>query len=179
MTYNRDLKDYVVIRPRKFTKEFCQDLIARAESQTWVSHWWDTDASWDQSRNPCGQDITDLDVLEELTAVIKPTVTALAVQNNTEVNTLVKWRIQRYQPGQCLARHTDRHLAEGHTGIPAFSLVVALNDNFRGGDFQFWSTWSPRLEQGSLMVFPSNFLFPHEVTEINEGVRYSLVAWAF
>jgi predicted 2-oxoglutarate/Fe(II)-dependent dioxygenase YbiX len=30
----------------------------------------------------------------------------------------------------------------------------------------------------SVIIWPSNFLFPHCVEPIQEGVRYSIVAWA-
>jgi predicted 2-oxoglutarate/Fe(II)-dependent dioxygenase YbiX len=31
---------------------------------------------------------------------------------------------------------------------------------------------------GKLVVWPSNFLFPHSVEPVSEGIRYSVVAWA-
>jgi predicted 2-oxoglutarate/Fe(II)-dependent dioxygenase YbiX len=32
---------------------------------------------------------------------------------------------------------------------------------------------------GDILLFPSNFMFPHEVKEITKGIRYSFVSWAF
>jgi predicted 2-oxoglutarate/Fe(II)-dependent dioxygenase YbiX len=31
---------------------------------------------------------------------------------------------------------------------------------------------------GSLIIWPSNFLYPHCVKPVTKGTRYSIVAWA-
>ena len=36
-----------------------------------------------------------------------------------------------------------------------------------------------RLKTGDILLFPSNFMYPHEVKEVTKGVRYSFVRWAF
>ena len=37
----------------------------------------------------------------------------------------------------------------------------------------------PTLEKkkGSAVVFPSNFMFPHEVQKVTSGNRYSIMTW--
>ena len=35
------------------------------------------------------------------------------------------------------------------------------------------------LKTGDICIFPSCFLYPHEVTELKKGTRYSFVSWAF
>lgn len=61
------------------------------------------------------------------------------------------------------------------------SVVVQLSDpdTYKGGDFEFSESQSPNKDelrmQGSILVFPSYLV--HRVTEITEGVRYSLVSW--
>ena len=30
---------------------------------------------------------------------------------------------------------------------------------------------------GSCVVFPSNFMYPHEVKEVTKGTRYSVMTW--
>tara|TARA_B100001175_G_scaffold86304_1_gene72525 strand:+ start:561 stop:716 length:156 start_codon:yes stop_codon:yes gene_type:complete len=32
-------------------------------------------------------------------------------------------------------------------------------------------------KKGSAIVFPSNFMFPHEVKKVISGDRYSVMAW--
>ena len=35
------------------------------------------------------------------------------------------------------------------------------------------------LKQGSVLIFPSNFMYPHEVESITKGSRYSFVSWVW
>ena len=30
---------------------------------------------------------------------------------------------------------------------------------------------------GDALIFPSNFLFPHQVNQITRGTRYALIGW--
>ena len=60
------------------------------------------------------------------------------------------------------------------------SATVLLNDDFEGGDFEFFTGLDnkplvPKLKKGSIVVFPS-FMY-HRVAPVTKGVRNSLVAW--
>lgn len=61
------------------------------------------------------------------------------------------------------------------------SVVIQLSDpkDYEGGRFEFSEVQSPRYDlwalQGSILIFPS--YIQHRVTEVTEGVRYSLVSW--
>ena len=35
------------------------------------------------------------------------------------------------------------------------------------------------LEVGDLLIFPSNFLYPHKVNMVTEGTRHSFVSWVW
>jgi predicted 2-oxoglutarate/Fe(II)-dependent dioxygenase YbiX len=64
-------------------------------------------------------------------------------------------------------------------GIPILSVVGSLNDNYKGGEFVMFEDTHIPLTAGSVMVFPSVFLYPHRVQAVTEGIRYSLVSWAW
>jgi len=34
-----------------------------------------------------------------------------------------------------------------------------------------------KLSKGSIVFFPSNFMYPHSIEPITKGTRYSIVAW--
>jgi predicted 2-oxoglutarate/Fe(II)-dependent dioxygenase YbiX len=34
-----------------------------------------------------------------------------------------------------------------------------------------------KLDKGSIVFFPSNFMYPHMIEPITKGTRYSIVAW--
>lgn len=63
-------------------------------------------------------------------------------------------------------------------GIPILSIVGLLNDNYEGGQFIIRGN-EVKLTRGDILLFPSNFMYPHEVKDVTKGVRYSFVSWAF
>ena len=63
-------------------------------------------------------------------------------------------------------------------GIPILSFVGVLNDDYEGGKMLVRDVEFP-LKQGDIIIMPSCFMFPHEISEITKGTRYSFVSWAF
>jgi len=63
-------------------------------------------------------------------------------------------------------------------GIPVLTLNGVLNDGFKGGAFVM-NGQKYMLKSGETLLFPSNFLYPHEVETITSGVRYHFVTWVY
>lgn len=79
--------------------------------------------------------------------------------------------------------HYDFHVDHGNTTPRTWSCILFLNDNFEGGELLFKYPLSKEIvkipkKTNTLIVWPSNFLFPHKVTPVTKGERYSVVAWA-
>ncbi len=91
-------------------------------------------------------------------------------------------KINRYQEGQCILPHHD-HIHSlfdgGRKGIPILSIIGLLNDDFEGGEFYMWGDTKINLKKGDMIGFPSVFMYPHHVTEITKGTRYSWVTWCY
>jgi len=90
-------------------------------------------------------------------------------------------RFNRYKMGTKMRSHHDhiQSLFDGKLkGIPIISIVGLLNDNYEGGTFMCREK-EIKLIRGDILLFPSNFMYPHEVKEITKGIRYSFVSWAF
>ena len=90
-------------------------------------------------------------------------------------------RFNRYPVGTKMRTHCDhiQSLFDGKLkGIPIISIVGLLNDNYGGGAFMCRDK-KINLIRGDILLFPSNFMYPHEVKEITKGIRYSFVSWAF
>ena len=51
-----------------------------------------------------------------------------------------------------------------------------LNDSYDGGEFVLCGEPLEK-KQGSAVVFPSNFMYPHEVKEVTDGKRFSVMTW--
>ena len=64
-------------------------------------------------------------------------------------------------------------------GIPTLTVLGALNDNYEGGELMMFGDYKIDLPTGSVVIFPSNFMYPHEVKPVTKGVRYSYVSWVW
>lgn len=91
-------------------------------------------------------------------------------------------RFNRYETGTRMKRHVDhiKDMFDGERkGNPTLSIVGLLNDDYEGGEFVMWDDTKIELKTGDLLMFPSNFLYPHVVNEITKGTRYSYVSWVW
>ena len=88
------------------------------------------------------------------------------------------FRVNRYSSGGFMSEHTDNiHHSHGQQyGFPQVSALLFLNDNYKGGEFIVAGN-EYETKIGSGIIFPSNFMFPHEVKKITHGERWSIVTW--
>jgi len=95
-----------------------------------------------------------------------------------ECNTINQINVLKYSKGCKFETHTDnysnfsRHL----------SVIINLNDEYKGGDLVFTDQKKKevkrlKLSKGTIVFFPSNFMYPHKIEPITKGIRYSIVAW--
>lgn len=87
----------------------------------------------------------------------------------------------KYEKGGFYKFHVD------HCGaIPrTLSLILFLNNDYKGGQLCFKDPGNLTTNEfcvgpkpGRLIIWPSNFLYPHAVKPVEEGVRYTVVGWA-
>ena len=53
-----------------------------------------------------------------------------------------------------------------------------LNDDYEGGEFAFFDRQLKyKLNKGDVLMFPSTFMYPHEVMPVTQGTRYSIITW--
>jgi hypothetical protein len=80
----------------------------------------------------------------------------------------------RYNEGQFYTQHTDSFKNQQRTVSCSFH----LNDDYEGGEFAFFDREIIiRAGKGGAILFPSNFMFPHEVMPVLSGSRYSIITW--
>ena len=84
----------------------------------------------------------------------------------------------KYSPGGKYEIHTDNYT----TSPRHLSIIINLNDGYEGGDLVFTDQQEKeikrlKLGKGSIVFFPSNFMYPHSIEPITKGTRYSIVAW--
>ena len=72
--------------------------------------------------------------------------------------------ILKYEQTGFYTWHVDHFSAIPRT----MSCILLLNNDYEGGNLCF----------NRMIVWPSNFLYPHMVKPVTKGTRYSVVAWA-
>jgi Rps23 Pro-64 3,4-dihydroxylase Tpa1-like proline 4-hydroxylase len=79
----------------------------------------------------------------------------------------------RYEKGGYLPAHQDHGVSSR-----VLSVVMYLNNEYEGGELSFPnSKIKIKPEPGSIIFFPSNYLYVHEVAPIISGTRYSMPHW--
>lgn len=87
--------------------------------------------------------------------------------------------ILKYENTGFYTWHTD-HCAD----IPrTLSCIFLLNNDYEGGNLCFRNPdgsgeWEVEVKPNRMILWPSNFLYPHTVKPVTKGRRYSIVAWA-
>ena len=86
----------------------------------------------------------------------------------------------KYEEGGFYIPHIDHYDESSRT----LSFILILNNDYEGGELDFHNptTGQPykkiKANPGSIVVWPSNFLYTHSVNPVTKGTRYSVVAWA-
>ena len=91
---------------------------------------------------------------------------------------ITDFRINKYGTGGFMSEHVDNiHHSHGQQwGYPHVSALLYLNDDYEGGEFVV-AEKEIKPNKGSSVVFPSNFIYPHEAKKVISGIRWSVVAW--
>jgi predicted 2-oxoglutarate/Fe(II)-dependent dioxygenase YbiX len=95
--------------------------------------------------------------------------------NNVRVSQI---DLLKYSLGGKYQVHTDYYNASNRH----LSIILNLNDNYEGGDLIFTDQKEKeikrlKLDKGTIVFFPSNFMYPHSIQPITKGTRYSIVSW--
>jgi len=174
------LFDYVYIE-NIFSKEFCRDSINHINKLEWNFHTWYANSN----------DITSKDFMttysEDLQQKMKSKIHSFLlnyvknIKQSFALSQFSEIRFNIYESGCGIKEHIDHihSLFDGERkGIPILSMVGLFNDDYTGGDFILCNE-KIDLKMGDIIVFPSVFLYPHSVTPVISGTRYSWVLWSY
>jgi Rps23 Pro-64 3,4-dihydroxylase Tpa1-like proline 4-hydroxylase len=72
----------------------------------------------------------------------------------------------------------DKHIDNGMMFVRNVSLVYYANNTYTGGEI-FFDRFNLNIkpEKNQLLIFPSNYIYSHSISEVLEGTRYSIVTW--
>ncbi len=177
------------IKKQQFLKDHLQIVLQNNSTSVlpWM-HWDEDDHSLPlQKFIPKTEDIPRHDVyIEEQTYISSLLNTAL----ERTLNHYTKEIYGPYAHKEIRSREQTMHLLKytesGH--LPAhqdqgnstrlLSGLLYLNDDYDGGEIEFLNcNVKIKPEAGSVIMFPSNFLYAHQVNAIAKGTRYSLPVW--
>lgn len=98
----------------------------------------------------------------------------LHISKNKDGYTLLK-----YEKNGLFKEHVDFiDVTNNEKNIRQLAVVILLNDEFEGGCLQFFNgTYTVPLKKNQLVIYPANFMYPHQVTPIVSGIRYTIVTW--
>lgn len=96
-----------------------------------------------------------------------------------------KPQLLRYHPGGFYINHADNEnmSAETRTWTRVadrdLSLLIYLNDDFKGGEL-FFNKFNYRIkpQPGMAVLFPSDNRYMHTAETVTKGIRYAIVSWA-
>lgn len=189
MTQNTlsNIKDYIVVVESAVPKDFCEFIMNEFKESEWEDAKTITGAEAEIRRcktiHLSMQDVIDAnkDIREKIDATLFKIV-GLCISEyrkfhpNCIVNKDSGYDFLKYDSGDFYKEHIDEY-----TDIQrVLSLSIVLNDDYDGGEFSFFNGSDDfKLKQGDVIIFPSNFMFPHQIKEVTNGTRYSIVTWIY
>jgi len=186
MQYNK-LEDYIYIVKNALSLNLCNEILNEFENS---DQWIDTllgKGSINKNIRNCqiiGISFSDIigknkDIRHKLDNAIFDSVASCLQKYTTKfshckIEEDSGYELLKYPEGGFYIQHTDSFKA-----IPrAVACSFILNNDFEGGEFAFFDReLKYKLEKGDALMFPSNFMYPHEVMPVTKGTRYSLVTW--
>jgi predicted 2-oxoglutarate/Fe(II)-dependent dioxygenase YbiX len=95
------------------------------------------------------------------------------------VTDIVSIELLKYKKSDEYVYHWDHAMSAPRT----LSCTLLLNDDYEGGNLFFKEIEGANefyLENkpGRLIIWPSNFLYPHCIKPVKKGTRFSIVSWA-
>ena len=186
---SQNINDYIIVE-NLVSKEVREGVLYFIEKhETWKPHEWFNPKT---GKTTTRKDGAELDVLyttnkrieEDIHSCIRNAFDVYKLKFNPQSfvtrHTIV--RFNRYKVSTNMAPHVDHihSIFDGNEkGIPILSIVGVLNDDYEGGEFIFNGDYEVKLKAGDILMFPSNFLYEHEVRGVTNGRRVSFVAWGY
>jgi hypothetical protein len=185
-----DLKEYLKIYNNAISVETCDNAIKKIEKNFWEQHTFYN--SLTKEKNSASGEFEfemsysdgeiESQIMKDIWNSLFSYISELSFSWFVGWNGHTQIRFNRYKEKTKMAEHCDhiQSMFDGEKkGIPILSCLAILNDNYSGGELIFWEDTEIKVKQGDILVFPSNFLYPHRVEPVIEGTRYSCVSWAW
>ena len=187
---SKNTEDYVKVYKDFIDTDLCNTATAHLDELEWTTHKFYDPKSKKYFENEKELSVSFEDIPESL-EIKKCFWNAIHKYVLEDFKDLTWWdgwegfshlKFNRYDPNTKMSNHCDhiKSIFDGNIrGVPILSVIALLNDDFTGGNFIMWNDTQINIEKGSIMIFPSNFMYPHMVTEVTKGVRYTCISWVW
>lgn len=188
---DKDLSSYVVVLENWVDEQACKQTVAEMQSANWQQHTFYNAQNGSYNTRSGSR---ELDIAYGNNLSTKPYITQRiwdslkAYHEHFNFPWFNGWqgfsevRFNMYRETRVMAEHCDHihSMFDGERkGIPTLTVLGMLNSEYTGGEFVMWGNEVIPLSAGSVIVFPSCFLYPHRVDPVTSGTRYSFVSWAW
>jgi predicted 2-oxoglutarate/Fe(II)-dependent dioxygenase YbiX len=178
-----NLEDYLVIFNNALSDDICNRAVQEIDENSWRKH------TYYNSENDSHEHVNGQQEFEISSANLTVTQDIMQIVYDhllIYINSLhFPWfnklsgytgiRFNRYKKSTRMDEHSDDITSETRN----LSVLGILNDDYVGGELVFWQDTEIQVNKGDIIIWPSNFLYPHKVNAVISGVRYSFVAWAW
>ena len=198
MNYNKPdtkLDECIFVAQKIIPADLCDSIVQDIETREWQPHRW-----YSNTKDSYFSETKELDI-QNATPQLQKTLSQYVIEAGRRYNQNYSYqhpscvertgqimtnfnalRFNRYSPGQIMRQHMDhiQSLFDGKIkGIPVLCFILNFNDDYEGADLFFWEDTIVKLSKGDIVMFPSNWLYPHGITEATRGKRYSAVTWGW
>lgn len=187
----KELKDYIVVAPNLVPLELCDAVLSEYKNcSDWVVA--GVGAGEEKNIRNCKTIGLSFDGIIQKNKEIRKNIDNALYSVSTQVlKEYIKntpstpkgsylaskdtgYDLLKYETGNFYIEHLDFSIDTPRV----ISCSFALNDDYEGGEFAFFNRELVyKLKKGSCIMFPSNFMYPHEIMPVTSGTRYSIVTW--
>ena len=178
------LSDYIKLYPNTYSINECKKLLDNLAKKEWTKHsWYNPDfGKHTKESDPFVVDYHDFPlnpVMNKIGEYVKDLVVYPPI-----VRQLTYPRANQYRQGCEMAIHNDHihNIFDNDSGIPTLSIIIMLDEDYEGGELVYEfkdGDLSFKLRSGDVIIWPSLFMYPHRVNKVTNGVRTSIVTWAY
>jgi predicted 2-oxoglutarate/Fe(II)-dependent dioxygenase YbiX len=188
--------DEFVYKNNILSHNLCNEILSYIQNKKWEPHTWSSpQGKVSDKYDKATESYDELEVLyassdtESLVQKLFPILVNCCKDYSSShtfdeaciVNQVFPPRYNRYKVNTLMHKHYD-HIHSLFTppvrGIPTLTILGILNDDYEGGQFVLFDDYIIDTKKGDIIIFPSNFMYPHRVEKITSGIRYSFVTWA-
>lgn len=187
---NKNLKHYILKKNKFINADICDQAVKEMKAIKFKEHTFYNHQTKEHTSENGSQElyVSDDDIptkniiMKKLWDAIYDYIKSLDFEWFTKWHGYTNIRFNKYNKNKKMALHCDhiQSMFDGEKkGIPILSIVGLLNDDYEGGKFIMFDKEDIKLSKGDVIIFPSNFLYPHKVEPITKGTRYSYVSWVW